>query len=79
MSKMSLNDALRGIAGVMVLLSVALTIWVSPWFLAFTAFIGLNLLQSAFSGTCPMMWVLKKAGLRDSNAAGPEGTARVRA
>ncbi|MEK7330330.1 MAG: DUF2892 domain-containing protein [Candidatus Eisenbacteria bacterium] len=39
--------------------------WVNPWFLAFTAFVGANLLQSAFTRTCPMMWVLKRAGLKE--------------
>lgn len=50
--------------GSFVVASVALGYWMNPWFLAFTAFVGLNLLQSAFTGWCPMMWVLKKAGLR---------------
>jgi len=59
---MTINDGLRGIAGAFVLISVALGVWVSPWFLAFTAFVGANLLQSAFSKSCPMMWVLRKAG-----------------
>jgi hypothetical protein len=61
---MSVDTALRGIAGAFVLASVALGYWVSPWFFAFTAFVGLNLLQSAFSGWCPMMWILRKAGLK---------------
>lgn len=62
---MTINEGLRGIAGAFVAISVALGIWVSPWFFAFTAFVGLNLLQSAFTRSCPMMWVLKRAGLRD--------------
>jgi hypothetical protein len=61
---MTVDAALRAIAGSFVLLSVALGVWVNPWFFAFTAFVGANLLQSGFSGWCPMMWVLKKAGLR---------------
>ena len=61
---MTVESALRGIAGIFVLASVALGVWVNPWFFAFTAFVGLNLLQSAFSGWCPMMWVLRKAGVR---------------
>jgi hypothetical protein len=61
---MKVDTALRGIAGAFVLISVALAVWVSPWFLAFTAFVGLNLLQSAFTGWCPMMWLLRRAGLR---------------
>jgi DUF2892 family protein len=60
---MKVEPALRGIAGVFVLASVALGVWVSPWYFAFTAFVGLNLLQSAFSGWCPMMWFLRRAGL----------------
>ncbi len=62
---MSLNEGLRGVAGLFVLASVALGVWVNPWFLAFTAFVGANLLQSAFTRTCPMMWVLKRAGLKE--------------
>jgi hypothetical protein len=52
------------IAGTFVLLSVALGYWVHPaWFL-FTAFVGLNLFQSAFSNWCPMMTILKKLGAK---------------
>jgi len=61
---MKIDDALRGIAGVFVLLSVALGILASPWWFAFTAFVGFNLLQSAFTGWCPMMWLLRRMGLR---------------
>ena len=61
---MRIEPALRGIAGAFVLLSVALGYWVNPWFFAFTAFVGINLLQSAFTGTCPMMWILKRAGMK---------------
>lgn len=63
---MSVNEGLRMVAGAFILLSVALAVWVNPWFLVFTAFVGANLLQSAFSRTCPMMWILKKAGFRDA-------------
>ena len=61
---MSVNEGLRGVAGVLILLSVALGYWVHPAFLLFTAFVGANLLQSAFTGTCPMVAVLRRAGLR---------------
>ena len=61
---MKVDDALRGIAGLFVLVSVALGIRVNPWWFAFTAFVGLNLLQSAFTGWCPMMWLLRRMGLR---------------
>ena len=65
---MTVEQAVRGVAGMFVLLSVALGIWVNPWFFAFTAFVGANLLQSAFSGTCPMMWFLRRAGLPGGGA-----------
>ena len=61
---MNVDTALRGIAGAFVLASVALGVWVNPWWFAFTAFVGLNLLQSAFTGWCPMMAILRKAGLK---------------
>ncbi|MFN0151424.1 MAG: DUF2892 domain-containing protein [bacterium] len=61
---MTVNDALRAIAGTFVLASVALGVWVNPWFFAFTAFVGANLLQSAFSKSCPMMWILRKRGCK---------------
>lgn len=62
---MNVNRYLRMIAGVFVLISVALGYWVSPWWFLFTAFIGLNMFQSAFSNWCPMMTVLRKLGVRE--------------
>ncbi|HVP37610.1 MAG TPA: DUF2892 domain-containing protein [Candidatus Saccharimonadales bacterium] len=62
---MTINAGLRAVAGLFVMASVALGHWVNPWFYAFTAFVGLNLFQSAFSGWCPMMWLLARAGLRE--------------
>lgn len=61
---MRIEEALRLIAGAIVMITVALGVWVNPWWLAFTAFVGLNLFQSAFTKWCPMMAVLKSAGLR---------------
>ena len=61
---MTVNDALRLIAGFFVLLSVALGYFVNPLWFLFTAFVGLNLLQSAFTKWCPMMTILRKAGIR---------------
>ncbi len=61
---MNIDTALRGIAGSFILLSLALAHWVSPWWLLFTAFVGLNLLQSAFTRWCPMMAILRKAGMK---------------
>jgi hypothetical protein len=62
---MTINNAVRALAGFMVLLSVALVYFVSPWFLLFTAFIGLNLIQSAFTGFCPPEIVFRKLGLKN--------------
>ena len=63
---MGMHESLRLIAGAFVLASVALGYFVHPvWFL-FTAFVGANLVQSAFSRTCPMMWILRRAGVRES-------------
>jgi hypothetical protein len=59
---MTVERALRLIAGSFVALSVVLGYLVSPWFLAFTLFVGANLIQSAFSNWCPMMTILKRLG-----------------
>ena len=61
---MNVERTLRLIAGLFVLVSVALGWFVSPWFYLFTAFVGLNLLQSAFTSWCPMMAILRKAGVQ---------------
>ena len=60
---MNVERSLRMIAGGFVAASVLLGIYVNPTFLWFTLFVGLNLFQSAFTQWCPMMMVLRKAGL----------------
>lgn len=60
---MTLHQYLRAIAGAFVLISLGLGHWVSPYWYLFTAFVGLNLLQSAFTDWCPMMILLRKFGL----------------
>lgn len=55
---------LRGIAGFFILASLLLAHLIHPGWLWFTAFVGLNLLQSAFTNWCPMMWILKKCGIK---------------
>jgi hypothetical protein len=60
---MTIERMLRGIAGFFILLSVFLAHYHSPYWLLFTAFVGLNLLQSAFTDWCPMMTFLKKLGV----------------
>jgi hypothetical protein len=61
---MQVNEWLRAIAGLFVLVSVLLGHFVNPWWLAFAAFVGVNLFQSAFTRWCPMMSILRKAGVR---------------
>jgi hypothetical protein len=59
-----MEKMLRGIAGAFILLSLLLAHYVSLNWLWFTAFVGANLLQSAFTNWCPMMWMLKKSGVK---------------
>lgn len=59
---MSIERIVFAVAGAFVLVSVILGVYVSPWFLAFTAFVGANLLQSAFTGFCPLATILKRLG-----------------
>lgn len=71
---MTIERAIRILAGFFVLLSLALgveasPVFVSPWFLAFTAFVGLNLFQSGFTGFCPPSFLLKKLGFKEDGAA----------
>ena len=66
MKSWTVEQGIRFVGGSFVALSVALGVWVNPWWLAFTAFVGLNLVQSAFTGWCPMMSLLKKLGLRSA-------------
>ena len=61
---MTIERALRALAGFFVVLSVALGYWLHPGFLVFTAFVGLNLFQSAFTNTCPAMAIFRRLGLR---------------
>jgi hypothetical protein len=63
---MTVERAVRMIAGVFVLLSLALGHWVSPYWYLFTAFVGLNLFQSSFTNWCPAMTILRKMGLKSA-------------
>jgi len=65
---MSIDKAVLAFAGFMVLLSLLLAHFVSPLWLWFTAFIGLNMLQSAFTGFCPAAMIFRKLGLRPGDA-----------
>lgn len=61
---MSIDSAVAAFAGLMILLSLALAHWVSPYFLWLTTFVGANLIQAAFTGFCPAAIVFKKLGIR---------------
>ena len=67
---MSLERAVTAFAGVMILISVALTQLVSPLWWLLTAFVGLNLLQSSFTGFCPAAMIMRKLGIGKGVAAG---------
>jgi len=64
-TKMTVNRAVTAFAGFMVLLSLALTHWVSPNFIWLTVFVGANLLQSSFTGFCPAANIFRAMGLRN--------------
>jgi hypothetical protein len=65
---MNIDRAVFAFAGVMVLISLALGLLVSPYWFLLTGFVGLNLLQSAFTGFCPAAMVFKKLGLGEGSA-----------
>ena len=62
---MTVERDLRGIAGFFILLSVLLAHYHSQYWLFFTAFVGFNLLQSAFTNWCPMINILQKLGVKN--------------
>lgn len=62
---MKVENGVRVVAGIMILVSVLLVWLVSSWWLLFTAFIGVNLIQSAFTGFCPPSILMKKLGMKE--------------
>jgi hypothetical protein len=66
---MTVERALRLAAGAVVLLSLALSHWVSQYWLWLTAFVGLNLLQSAFTNWCPAMSIFRAMGMKDATCS----------
>lgn len=71
---MTVDRYIHVFAGTMILLSLALgvpgsPVFVSQWFLAFTAFVGANLFQYGLTNVCPLGWVLKKLGVKESPLA----------
>jgi hypothetical protein len=65
---MSIERVVVAFSGLAILLSLVLAYFVSPYWLAFAAIIGLNLSQSAFTGFCPIEYVLKKGGMTGRGA-----------
>jgi hypothetical protein len=66
---MTVERGLRMMAGVMVLLSLTLAHFFSPYWLLLTVFVGLNLLQSSFTNWCPAVTILRAIGLKDANCS----------
>jgi len=64
---MPTENAIRVLAGTMILASVAMTHFVSPWWLLLSCFVGLNLIQSAFTGFCPAEIILKRLGITEGD------------
>ena len=62
---MNVENGVRLMAGIMILISVLLVVFVSQWWLLLTAFVGLNLIQSVFTGFCLAANILRKLGLKD--------------
>ncbi len=65
---MSIDRIVMAFAGAMVLLSVTLAHFVSPWWMLLAAFVGVNLLQASFTGFCPLALALKRFGVKPGAA-----------
>lgn len=65
---MNIDRAVFAFAGIVVLAGVALSLTVHPWWIALTAFAGLNMFQAAFTGFCPAAMAFRKLGLAPGNA-----------
>ena len=65
---MNIDRAVFAFAGIIILASLALGYWVSPWFFLLTAFAGLNMCQAAFPGFCPAAMIFKALGIRSGCA-----------
>lgn len=65
---MNVDRAVLALAGVMILVSLGLAWFVSPYWLALAAFVGLNMLQASFTGFCPAAMIFRKLGLKSGCA-----------
>jgi hypothetical protein len=66
--KMTIDRAVMMFAGIMILASLALTYYVSPWWLLLTGFVGLNLMQASVTGFCPAAMLFKRLGCKAGTA-----------
>ena len=67
---MTVENAIRILAGSMILISISLAVLVNPWWLALAVFVGCNLIQSAFTGFCPAEMIFKKLGVGNARSCG---------
>ena len=67
---MTVERAVRLMAGIMIMISLALAHYLSPCWLWLNAFVGLNLLQSAFTKWCPAITIFRRMGLREESCCG---------
>jgi hypothetical protein len=65
---MNIDRAVMAFAGTVVLVSLSLGLWASPYWFYLTGFVGLNLLQASFTGFCPLALVLRKIGMQRGSA-----------
>ncbi len=65
---MTLDAAVLRFAGIVILASVLLSIYVHPYWIGLTIFAGLNMIQASYTGLCPAAWAFKKLGVRPGNA-----------
>jgi DUF2892 family protein len=65
---MNIDRAVMAFAGTVVIVSLGLAHYVSPWWLLLTLFVGVNLLQASFTGICPLAMILRRLGVESGNA-----------
>lgn len=68
---MTIENAVRILAGTMVLLSLGLSLWLGPWGLLLAGFVALNLIQSALTGFCPAEGIFRRLGMKGTSCAAP--------
>ena len=64
MKNLTVEKAIRLMVGIMIFVSLSLAFFVNKWWLGLAAFVGINLIQSVFTGVCPAEMIFKKLGLK---------------